>query len=207
MAHPLLDCEATTLPPDRYVGSAGVVFATFGAQDSGNISYGVQIGAERFFVKTAGSPEDPRPFLSHTARVDLLRNAARLHAGFRHPVLPPLLRVIESLAGPLLVYPWADGEVLRAPRADREDRESVLQRFRSLPPAAICRCLEAVFDLHAQLAAAGWIASGFYDGCLIYDFASGRPAVIDLDTYQRGPFQNTMGRMFGSTRFMAPEEF
>jgi serine/threonine-protein kinase len=30
--------------------------------------------------------------------------------------------------------------------------------------------------------------------------------VIDLDTYRRGPYRNTMGRMFGSTRFMAPEE-
>lgn len=31
--------------------------------------------------------------------------------------------------------------------------------------------------------------------------------MIDLDTYSRGPVVNTMGRMFGSTRFMAPEEF
>jgi len=31
--------------------------------------------------------------------------------------------------------------------------------------------------------------------------------VIDLDAYRRGPGTNTMGRMFGSTRFMAPEEF
>jgi serine/threonine-protein kinase len=30
--------------------------------------------------------------------------------------------------------------------------------------------------------------------------------VVDLDTYHQGPFPNTMGRMFGSTRFMAPEE-
>ncbi len=29
----------------------------------------------------------------------------------------------------------------------------------------------------------------------------------DLNTYRRGSLTNEMGRMFGSTRFMAPEEF
>jgi hypothetical protein len=47
----------------------------------------------------------------------------------------------------------------------------------------------------------------FYDGCLLYDFTSQELRVIDLDMYSRGPFTNTMGRIFGSTRFMAPEEF
>ena len=32
--------------------------------------------------------------------------------------------------------------------------------------------------------------------------------MIDLDCYHRGgPFENVVGRMYGSTRFMAPEEF
>jgi hypothetical protein len=30
--------------------------------------------------------------------------------------------------------------------------------------------------------------------------------VVDLDNYRDAPFINHMGRMFGSTRFMAPEE-
>ena len=31
--------------------------------------------------------------------------------------------------------------------------------------------------------------------------------VVDLDSYRDGPFTNDMGRMFGSSRFMAPEEY
>ncbi|MEZ4656533.1 MAG: hypothetical protein R2911_03090 [Caldilineaceae bacterium] len=31
--------------------------------------------------------------------------------------------------------------------------------------------------------------------------------MVDLDNYHQGPFVNIMGRMFGSSRFMAPEEF
>jgi serine/threonine protein kinase len=41
---------------------------------------------------------------------------------------------------------------------------------------------------------------------LLYDFATHRLTVMDLDSYHRGAYRNTMGRMFGSTRFMAPEE-
>ena len=47
----------------------------------------------------------------------------------------------------------------------------------------------------------------FYDGAMIYDFDRHRVHAIDLDSYHMGPFTNRMGRMFGSTRFMAPEEF
>lgn len=209
MLHALLDCEVIHEPPEEYLRSVGTVFAEFGerTQDSGNVSYGIQIAAERFFVKTAGRPDDPRPFLSHAARVALLRNAVRLSASCCHPTLPKLYHVIESPSGPLLVYEWIEGELLGVRRAQRDDPASSFQRFRHLPAATIQACLDAVFDLHNELARAGWIAVDFYDGCLIYNFASGRLGVVDLDSYREGPFHNEMGRMFGSTRFMAPEEF
>src|SRR5262245_8183389 len=194
---------------EQYLSSVGAVFAEFGAmtQDSGNVSYGVQIGAKPYFVKTAGRPDDPRPFLNHAARVALLRNAVRLSESCHHPTLPRLYRVIESPSGPLLVYQWLDGELLHAPRARRDDPESAFQRFRSLPSPTIQGRLDAIFDLHHELAGAGWIAVDFYDGSLIYDFKSGSLGIVDLDSYSEGPFHNEMGRMFGSTRFMAPEEF
>jgi serine/threonine protein kinase len=209
MAHALLDCDFINEQPEKYLGAAGSVFAEFGAltQDSGNISYGVRIGSERYFVKTAGRPDDPRPALNHASRVALLHNAVRLSESCHHPTLPRLYRVIESPSGPLLVYEWLEGELLGAPRARRDDPESAFQRFQRLPAATIQGRLDAVFDLHHELAGAGWIAVDFYDGCLIYDFNSGGLGVVDLDMYREGPFRNEMGRMFGSTRFMAPEEF
>src|SRR5262245_63907572 len=42
---------------------------------------------------------------------------------------------------------------------------------------------------------------------MIYDFSMKALRLIDLDHYRARPFSNEMGRMFGSTRFMAPEEF
>jgi serine/threonine protein kinase len=204
-----LDRDVIDEPPLQFLRAVGAVFAEFGhlTQDSGNVSYGVRIDADRYFVKTAGQPDDSRPFLTYLARVELLRNAAQIARTCRHSVLPRLYRVIESPCGPLLVYEWLDGELIGVHSTRRDDPDSSFQRFRRLPTATIEGCLDMVFDLHNKLAGLGWIAVDFYDGSLIYDFKSGNLGVVDLDTYRQGPFRNEMGRMFGSTRFMAPEEF
>jgi serine/threonine protein kinase len=209
MSHPLLDVEHIEQSPDAYLRAVGTVFAVFDerSQDSGNISYGVQIGAERYFIKTAGRPDDPAPAVRLPERVAMLRNAARLWRDCRHPALPRLHQVIESPAGPLLVYQWVDGELVRADRASRDDPRSVFQRFRALPVAETAASLDRVFALHDALARLGWIAVDFYAGSLIYDFGRRQIHVMDLDLYRDAPFTNEMGRMFGSSRFMAPEEF
>ncbi len=195
----MLDAERIDGAADSYLNSIGRVFAVFDekTQDSGNVSYGVEVGSARYFVKTAGRPDDPEPYLSHTDRVALLRNAVRVAESCDHPALPTLHRVIESPTGPLLIYDWLEGELVRP----------VLDRIRSLPAATVIRMLDAVYELHAQLARSGWIAVDFYDGCLIYDFDRETVGIVDLDCYRDGPSVNETGRMFGSSRFMAPEEF
>jgi len=210
--HPLLDIEYIEETPDVYLNAIGCVFTIFGerTQDSGNISYGVRIGNESYFVKTAGDPDDALPglrALRHPERVLLLRNAIRIHCNCDHPALARLYQVIESLNGPLLVYQWVDGELIRSDHAIRNDSCSTFQRFRRLPASEIIRALDVVYELHHQLAQSGWIAVDFYDGCMIYDFKDKELHLVDLDNYREGPFTNKMGRMFGSSRFMAPEEF
>jgi serine/threonine-protein kinase len=194
--------------PESFLQSVGHVFARFGVptQDSGNVSYGVDVGGVRYFVKTAGNPDDPEPFFDFAGRVQALHGAIKFARTFAHTTLPALHHVIESPRGPMLVYEWRDGELLRVPAERREDPRSSFQRFRALPADDILRALDAIYDLHAQIARAGWVGVDFYDGALIYDFATTRLTVIDLDLYRPEPFRNDMGRMFGSTRFMAPEE-
>ena len=206
---PLLDVEGIEQTPDVYLNSVGNVFAVFDGrtQDSGNISYGVQTTQGRYFVKTAGPPDDPNPFLSHSERVSLLRNAVRVQRSCDHRTLPSLHQVIESPNGPLLVYRWVDGELIRVDAAIRNNPRSTFQRFRRLPSHEIIRALDLIYELHHQLAQLGWIAVDFYDGCLIYDFDHQDLHIVDLDHYCRTPFINEMGRLFGSSRFMAPEEF
>jgi len=205
----LLTSRETSLTPLEFVSAASRVCAIFDerTQDSGNISYGVETDDTRYFVKTAGSPTAAGTFLPHQDRVDLLRNVVRLHERVRHAALVPLRNVVESPYGPLLVFDWVTGELLGAPAESRSDPSTVYVRFRRLQVQRILSALDEVIDLHRELACCGYVAVDFYDGSLLYDFETARIHAIDLDSYHLGSFMNRMGRMFGSTRFMAPEEF
>ena len=199
MRLPFPGTESTESDPLTLLESAGRVFVTFDArtQDSGNVSYSVEVGGRRYFVKTAGRPDDSKPYFDHAERVCALRNATRLVESSSHRALPKLQQVIESPIGPMLVYDWVAGDLVRG----------CLARLRGLSPNEIGALLTEVYDLHRELVGLGWIAVDFYDGAMIYDFDRRSVHAIDLDSYHRGPFINRMGRMFGSTRFMAPEEF
>ena len=210
----LLTDESTHELPLDLVRREGTVLAEFGhlTQDSGNVSWLVDVGDRRLFVKTAGTGADqppgaPEPYFDHAGRVDVLRNAVLVARSCDHPALPRLLNVVESPVGPALVYEAAEGELVRVPARERDDRASSYQRFAHLPAERLLGVFDVLIDLHVALAAAGWVAGDLYDGCLIVDFETDSLKVVDLDGYRRGPSVNDMGRMFGATRFMAPEEF
>lgn len=161
------------------------------------MSYGVEVGGRCYFVKTAGRPDDDRSYLDHSGRVCLLRNAVRIAESSNHRTLAKLHQVVQSTWGPMLIYDWVEGKLIG----------SCLDRVRSLGAREVTQLLTDVYDLHRELTRLGWIANDFYDGAMIYDFLLRRVHVIDLDSYNLGSFTNSMGRMFGSSRFMAPEEF
>lgn len=210
----LLTVKTIAEDPACCIRRYGAVVAEFGplTQDSGNVSWLVDVGSRRLFVKTAGAigrqvAGAGVPYFDHAGRVGLLRNAIELAGSCRHPALPRLLNVIESPSGPVLVYEAAQGELVGVARDSRDDPASPYQRFAHLPADRLLGVFDVLIDLHLALAAAGWVAGDLYDGCLIVDFATTSLTVVDLDSYRRGPSVNDMGRMFGSTRFMAPEEF
>jgi len=80
-------------------------------------------------------------------------------------------------------------------------------RFRSLPVPNILATLDTIYDAHVALTEHGFVASDFYDGCIIYDFDGAQTFLCDLDEYRPGPWKLERDRAYGSTRFMAPEEF
>ena len=193
--------------PQQILEACGRIFTRFDQQDSGNISFGVEIAGQRYFVKTAGAPASVGLPLSHAERVALLANAERLARDIRHAALAKFMGSCDSAWGPMLFYAFARGKHLHAPRERREDPTSARQQFLRLPFGERHAVVNTLLELHVTLADRGWVVGDFYDGCLIYDFAAKRLTVFDIDHYHQGPYENTMGRMFGSTRFMAPEEF
>jgi hypothetical protein len=132
--------------------------------------------------------------------------SAEVANAFAHPALLPVERVIEADDGLALVTAWFDGELLHSPAERRDDPDEAFNRFAALPAAEVAAALDQVIDLHVGLDAAGWVAGDLYDGCLMYDFANGAITVMDFECYRRGTYVNAVGRLPGSTRFMAPEE-
>jgi serine/threonine-protein kinase len=138
--------------PLTWIRNVGVVFARFGAetQDSGNISYGVDIGSVRYFVKTAGDPAATDAYSSFEARQQGLRNAARLAETVDHALLPAFHGVVESPGGPVLVYDWREGEHLGTSAGQSADPASGFERFRGLPVDEIVGALDQLYDLAIQ---------------------------------------------------------
>lgn len=186
--------------PRRKLASLGEVFAVFDEQDSGCLSYGVTLGATRWFVKLAPS----------AATAALLRSAARFHAAVRHPVILAPVAFADLSSRAAIVYPWVPGAVLyhptRSHHPSRTDPASPMRAFRAQPLAIVARVLDDILDAHLAVAAAGYLAVDFYDGCMLYNPHTTEVRLIDLDHYQPGPF--TVGPLLlpGSTRYLSPEE-
>ncbi|MFD4523233.1 serine/threonine protein kinase [Streptomyces sp. NPDC058470] len=199
--HPLLGVdEVPAVEP--YLGRVGEVFKAYREQDSGCVSYGVQLlDGARWFVKEA---------ITDDARRSLERGWA-FHRTVRHRAIVPQVHRIAVRQSWAVVMPWRDGEVLYHPTLggpqDRTNPAGPMARFRALPTDRVLRAFDRVLDAHLAVESAGQIAVDFYDGALLYDFAGDVTHLVDLDEYRPGPFVLEEDRLPGSRRFMAPEEF
>lgn len=183
-----------------FLSRYGRVFRVFDAQDSGNICFGVEQGGRRYFVKFAGAPTaayDGAP----EAAVARLRETAHLYARLTHPNLIPFIRAEEVGGGFAMVFEWVDGDCMGRmyPASHR--------RFMALPVEARLTVLDDILCFLAYIASAGYVAIDFYDGSILYDARRRKTTVCDIDLFKRQPFVNDMGRLWGSAKFMSPEEF
>nr|WP_188272809.1 serine/threonine-protein kinase [Streptomyces sp. CBMA152] len=196
----MLDVESVDLL-EPFLDGVGNVFQAFREQDSGCVSYGVAVDGERWFVKSATTP----------AGVASLRRALAVHRAVRHPAIVPLRHSFRIRGGLALVYLWVDGTVLYHPTVSahggRTAWDSPMARFHRLPLPQVLAAVNQILDAHLAVEQAGFVAVDFYDGCMLYDFTTGRLALCDVDEYRPGPFTLTTDRLPGSRRYMAPEEF
>lgn len=194
-----------------WLNEIGNPFLVFSEQDSGNLCFGVLSESTLSFVKYAGARTIN--YMGDTAgAVHRLKEAARVHQDLRHPVLPNLIRSIDTTSGFALVLEWINGEGLHPrhtfpPPLKYEHPDSPFRRFRQLPLPDRLRAFDRILDFHVSVEERGYVAVDLYDGSLLYDFNSRQMYVCDVDFYHPSPFENRMGRLWGSSRFMAPEEF
>ncbi len=189
----------------------GEVFCVFDQQDSGNISFGIEKKGLKKFVKYAGART-----LEYTGKpeeaVARLKRSISLYETLKHPHLIDLLEHFEIGNGYALVFEWFEGECLHShwnfpPPHKYEHPDSPYFRYRQLSVKLRLATLQAVFEFHVHVEKHHYVAVDFYDGSILYDFKRDITKICDIDLYKEKPFVNTMGRLWGSTRFMSPEEF
>lgn len=188
----------------NWLAPFGQVFRVWDRQDSGNLAFGLTIEDQKVFIKYAGAftaEYDGHP----VDAVRRLREAAGVYEVLRHPALVRVLDHFETTDGYAVLYEWAEGKLLR-PGAEAGAADAVISRFRRLPIEERIEAMDTILDFHAYVEALNYVAIDFYDGSLIYDFEAKRMTICDIDFYRPKPYTNEMGRMWGSSRFMSPEE-
>lgn len=177
----------------------GRVFRVFDRQDSGNLCFGLEREGRRYFLKYTGA----RPLCfdgEPSEAVRLLEKSAQVIRDLAHPALLPLLWDGPVAGGYALLFPWTDALCMGKQYPTRA-------AFLALPVEKKLAVFQAVLAFHRHVAERGYVSVDFYDGCVMYEEETGRPLLCDVDAYHRTPFFNPVGRMWGSSRFMAPEEY
>lgn len=196
----------------EWIHGQGRIFQVFAEQDSGNISFGLETPAgERKFIKYAGA-RTMRFTGEPKEAIYRLKQAVRLYDDLQHPSLIKLLEHYPIGHGYAAVFEWFTGENLHPhetyPPPDKYSHpDSPYFRFKQLLVSQRLQVLNDIFDFHAHVEQLNYVAVDFYDGSILYDFRHQQVRICDIDLYQLKPFYNTMGRLWGSSRFMSPEEF
>lgn len=183
-----------------FLSEYGRVFKVYDDQDSGNICFGTEKDGRRFFLKFAGAPT-LRASVSTQEAVCNLQRAMQPYHALQHPAL---IRPVEEkcvAGGFLAVFPWEETECMG------RQYPASHKRFMALPAEEKLRIFDTIGDFLAYTAEQKYTAIDFYDGSILYDFTAKKTWICDIDFFRPQPCTNDMGRMWGSSRFMSPEEY
>ncbi|MFC5703332.1 serine/threonine protein kinase [Cohnella faecalis] len=196
----------------RWLNHLGNAFCVFDQQDSGNISFGMEINGRKRFINYAGASP-----LAYTGSPDdavarLLR-AIPLYQQLEHPALIKLVDHFAVDKGHAAVFEWFEGECLHShwsfpPPAKYNHPGSPFYRFKQLPIEKRLDSMDTILSFHEHVEARGYVAVDFYDGSILYDFKNDITRICDIDFYRQAPSINDLGEDFwGAMRSKSPEEF
>jgi aminoglycoside phosphotransferase (APT) family kinase protein len=187
-----------------FIERYGKVFKIYDDQDSGNICFGVQNGENesenKYFIKFAGAPTDRYPGMPEDA-ITRLKTTVPMYQDLAYPNLIKFMKAEEIGGGFALIFKWNDVECMgRMYPLSR-------QKFLQMPDSTRLDVFDDILAFHAHVIDKGYVAIDFYDGSIMYDFAANKTIICDTDFYSKVPYTNNIGRMWGSSRFMSPEEY
>lgn len=182
-----------------FIENYGEVFKVYDDQDSGNICFGVKNDDQKLFIKFAGAPTEQYDGQPEDA-IARLKSTVPTYQDLAHDHLIKLIKAEEVGGGFATIFEWFDGECMG--RMYPLSREKFLQ----MPDSARIDVFNDILAFHIYVAKQGYVAIDFYDGSIMYDFDLKKTMICDIDFYSKLPYVNSMGRMWGSARFMSPEE-
>jgi len=183
-----------------FLSKYGKVFKVFDDQDSGNICFGMVDGDEKRFVKFAGAPT-ARSNVTKEEAISRMKSTVQIYRDLANPTLTRLITAEEIGSGFAMVLEWVNADCMG--RQYPQSREKFMQMSNEIR----LKAFDDILAFHLHVANKGYVAIDFYDGCIMYDFDKDKTVICDIELYAKSPYTNGMGRMYGSSRFMSPEEF
>lgn len=182
-----------------FIHKYGKVFKVFDDQDSGNICFGVEKEGKRYFVKFAGaftaeytgSPADA---------VARLKQASKVYKYIEHENLIHYIDSEEIGNGFAIIFDWADGECMG--RMYTYGHNTIM----NLEIEYKNRIFDTILDFIGYVVSKGYVAIDFYDSSIMYDKQSETVTICDIDFFEKSQYINYSGKMWGSPRFISPEE-
>ncbi len=178
----------------------GKVVRVYDDQDSGNICFGIENQQGRLFVKFAGA-QTAEYDGDVSKAVQRLRATVPVYQSISHRALIRYRASEEIAQGFAMIFDWADGECMG--RMYEESHKIIM----NLPLEEKLHIYAEVTDFMIEVAKMGYVAVDFYDGSIMYDLPTKKVTICDIDFFRKSPAVNDMGRMWGSARFMSPEEY
>lgn len=183
-----------------FLSKYGQVFKVYDDQDSGNICFGVKKDGQKYFVKFAGAPTSEYTGNSEAA-IERLRSTIKIYEDLRHENLINYLYSEKIGNGFAAVFEWVDAVCMGKQYPDQR------RKFETISDEIRLDIFDSILELHRNVIKKGYVAIDFYDGSIMFDFVAAKTYICDIDFYRKNPVINNMGRMWGSSRFMSPEEF
>lgn len=184
----------------RFLVDYGKAFQVFDDQDSGNICFGTEKDGKKYFIKFAGARTaeyDGEP----CDAVSRLKATVPVYEKLRHKSLIEYIGSKEVGDGFAMIFKWADGACMGRmyPESHR--------KFMSLSNEMKLNVFDDILNFIKYIVEQKFVAIDFYDGSIMYDFDKRKTIICDIDFFRKSPAVNDMGRMWGSSVFMSPEEF
>ena len=129
-----------------------------------------------------------------------LRATEPIYRDLRCESLIELIDAGPAGDGYAMAFRWAEGRCMS--RMYEDDHRLIM----ALPVGEKLAMFREIAAFLALVARRGYVAIDFYDGSILYDPAAKRLSICDIDFFRRTPCVNDMGRMWGSPRFISPEE-